>query len=292
MPKQIALVQGSQEWLDFRKQGLGASEYPALRGVGYQDKEDLIRSKIGLPTGQVSEFTQKIFAEGHQIEAEVRERLNSEGYRFNPIVCIDSQDERLFASLDGFDPEKNLILEVKSTASKDILADLEAGKVPQVYRYQIEFQLMVTLASHALLVVVDKTSGKEFRKMLSPFIPNWGDMRFDAQCFFKELESRRNQLDTLEYDSDALRLEEVTKQIKALESQVKILEDEKKFLADSLLKRFGSFKVASKRLSIELAERAGSVDYKSIPELAGVDLEKYRKSPTTYIKVTLAKGNQ
>lgn len=292
MPKQIALVQGSPEWLDFRKKGLGASEYPALRGVGYQDKEDLIRSKIGLPTGQVSEFTQKIFAEGHKIEAEVRDRLNAEGYRFNPIVCVDSQDERLFASLDGFDPEQNLILEVKSTSSKEILADLDSGKVPNLYRLQCEFQLMVTLASCALLVVVDKTSGKEYRKMVAPFFPNWADMRHEAHCFLQEVEQRRKQLDTLEYDSDALRLEEVVKQIKALENQVKILDDEKKFLADSLLKRFASFAVASKRISIEFAERAGSVDYKAIPELAGVDLEKYRKSPTSYIKVTLAKGNQ
>ena len=32
--------------------------------------------------------------------------------------------------------------------------------------------------------------------------------------------------------------------------------------------------------------RKGHVDYSSIPELAGVDLEKYRKSPTEFIKIT------
>jgi hypothetical protein len=36
--------------------------------------------------------------------------------------------------------------------------------------------------------------------------------------------------------------------------------------------------------------RKGSVDYKKVPELAGVDLEQYRKPESAQIKITINEG--
>lgn len=291
--KFVSLEQGSPEWLAFRTEGLGASEFPSVYGTpdAYSDQESLIQAKLGLKIVELSEYSKEIFAQGHEIEGIVRESLNQEGFSFKPAVCVYPKNERLFASLDGLDMDREQILEVKSTSSKKIIEQIEQGMIPAVYYAQIQFQLFVTGLSGATLVVVNKTNNERHRFSVAPDQQLLSSIERIGVAFLTELDKRRTDLTQISSDSDVSRLEEVVAVIKDLEAKLKILEDEKKFLADLVLRRYNAYTVSSPRITVEYCQRQGNVDYKAIPELAGVDLEKYRKKPSEYIKVTIAKGN-
>lgn len=292
--KIVQLVQGTDQWLEYRRNGLGASEYPAVSGVdgAYQTREEVIRSKLGLETKKLSDFTKKAFDTGHRIEQEVRQDLNTkEGFDFVPVVCEYVPIPRMFASLDGYDVSKGIILEVKSTSSKDIIAQIQNGFVPAIYESQIQYQLFVTGMLSAKLVVVNVNTGDRYNFSVSADTSKFAEIEATAQEFFADLDTRKLVMTQIQHDTDAQRLEQVTQVIKDFEEKIKVLEDEKKYLADALLRKYNAYTLSSPRMTIEYCQRQGTVDYKSIPELAGIDLEKYRKKPSSYIKVTLAKGN-
>jgi hypothetical protein len=197
----------------------------------------------------------------------------------------------MFASLDGADLEKRVLLEIKSTASRKILSEVEAGAVPRIYFEQIQYQLFVTGFDRALLVVVNSSNGERYEFAVTPDVDRFPAIVAAAEQFFREVEQRRTTAASLGDDTRAQRLRQVCGLIKVLEDEAKKLEDEKKFLADQLLCAYKATSLSSDFLKIEICERAGSVDYRAIPELAGVDLERYRKAPTKFIKVT-AKGDR
>ena len=292
--KIVQLVQGTDQWLEYRRNGLGASEYPAVSGVdgAYQTREEVIRGKLGLETKKLSDFTKKAFDTGHRIEQEVRQDLNTkEGFDFVPAVCEYVSIPRMFASLDGYDVSKGIILEVKSTSSKDIIAQIQNGFVPAIYESQIQYQLFVTGMLSAKLVVVNVNTNDRYTFNIPADSSKFPEIEITAQEFLADLDTRKLVMTEVQHDTDAQRLEQVTQVIKDFEEKIKVLEDEKKYLADALLRKYNAYTLSSPRMTIEYCERQGTVDYKAIPELAGIDLEKYRKKPSSYIKVTLAKGN-
>ena len=70
-------------------------------------------------------------------------------------------------------------------------------------------------------------------------------------------------------------------QIKALEAAQK--EERKKL--EAFAKASGAAVVRGGGITASRLTRQGNVDYAAIPELAGVDLDAYRKAPTTYWKI-------
>lgn len=291
----VNLIQGSTEWLAYRSRGLGASEWPAVIQTpgAYQTRETVLQGKLGIGKAVASERLSQLFALGHEIESATRAALNESqpDYHFVPIVCESLDHPRMFASLDGADLEKRVLLEIKSTASRKILSEVEAGAVPRIYYEQIQYQLFVTGFDRALLVVVNSSNGSRHEFAVTPDVDRFPAIVAAADQFFSEVEQRRNTAASLSDDTRAQRLRQVCGLLKALEDEAKKLEDEKKFLADQLLCAYKATSLSSDFLQIEICERAGSVDYKAIPELAGVDLERYRKAPTKFIKVT-AKGDR
>jgi len=72
----------------------------------------------------------------------------------------------------------------------------------------------------------------------------------------------------------------VKTQIKDLEFK---LADIEKYLKD-IMKRSGSSKVKGAGLKASEISRVGTVNYATIPQLIGVDLDKFRKPGSKYIK--------
>ena len=291
--KIVNLQQGSDQWLEYRKNGIGASEYPAIIGKSnFSSREDVIEGKLGVNQKKLSDYTKRIFDQGHEIEAHVRTDLNGSGmYNLQPVVCEYLENPRLFASLDGYCEETKTLIEVKSTTRKEVLDEVNSGKIPELYYHQMQYQMFVMGLSVSILIVVNTTTRERKTLRVEADIAKFPEIRKNAEDFLAEVDNRKKILGQVEYDTDAQRLEAVTASIKSLEEKIKSLEDEKKFLADGLLRKYNAFVLSTPRMTVEYCERQGSVDYKAIPELAGIDLEKYRKKPSSYIKVTLAKGN-
>jgi len=294
MFKLLNLVQGSPEWLNYRKSGLGASEAPAMLDLpgAYGTRAELIQEKLGLSQKAITDFQKQIFQEGHEIEAVVRNEMNAREWNFVPLVMEEEPFTGCFTSLDGCDMERRVLLEVKSTTSEKILEQAVNGWVPGIYNTQIQFQLMVSGFDQCELVVVNKNDGVRHLLHVYRNEEQIKTLRAESKRFLADLESARANLPAINEDADAVRLEAVVKAIKHHESEVKKLDDEKKFLASKLLEKYKATTIQNERIKIEYAERAGSVDYSAIPELQKINLELYRKPVSSYLKVTLAKGNK
>ena len=73
---------------------------------------------------------------------------------------------------------------------------------------------------------------------------------------------------------------DVSKKWLELHRQMKALESEEKSLREALIQMAGVENVTGGGVRITRSMRKGSIQYRQIPELQNVDLEKYRKEPT------------
>ena len=85
-------------------------------------------------------------------------------------------------------------------------------------------------------------------------------------------------------------LKQVAQKISA---QLAEIEDQVKVLGEQILATHKASRIENEAISISRVEREGSVDYKKIPELSGVDLNAYRKRGSSYLKITIkGAGNE
>lgn len=135
------LTQGSQEWLDFRKKGIGASDAPIVMGMSpWRSVVDLYKEKLGLIEPQpITSSMQR----GMDLEPKAR-RLFEEmtGILVVPDIKISEKYSWLYASLDGISIDEKVIVEIKCTSKKNHeLA--KNGKIPSYYMPQIQHQIYV-----------------------------------------------------------------------------------------------------------------------------------------------------
>src|ERR1700733_11913673 len=99
--KQIQIIQGSPEWHNWRRKGIGASDVAALFGKSpYKTKRDLWFEKAGLGEPDDEDRTY-IFRKGHEAEAELRELFSKHTKIEISPACFE-KDDIFLASLDGY----------------------------------------------------------------------------------------------------------------------------------------------------------------------------------------------
>ena len=139
MPR-VELEQGTEEWLNWRKDKLTASNVAKI----------LEASPYGTPFSLWEEMTgrksaQKInsaMLRGHTLEPLIREYwTNQVKIGFIPACYTHPEFKYIASSLDGISLEEDVILEIK-TCNKDVFALAKDGIIVEHYRIQIQVQLM------------------------------------------------------------------------------------------------------------------------------------------------------
>jgi putative phage-type endonuclease len=290
------LIQGSQEWLDFRKNKIGSSIIPAICGVSpYQSRNQLLKEFVTGEVKAVNDFTQKIFADGHAYEEIIRDKINQDAfdnfkpYFFKPAVVQAEHDPEFFASLDGLCESTRWVLEVKSTSSEKIIEEIKSGICPDHYAAQVMWQLFITEYDTALLAVIDKRDEALYTLEVKRDDDLIENILIEVASFQTEVESSK-RLATIE--SDDLELKYIAESKKVVSEYQKLIdaEEEKiKTMSEGLLQKYAANCIIGHNVKIEFSERKGNVDYSAIPELKGVDTEPYRKAPSRFIKITVQK---
>lgn len=160
----VNLEQGSQEWLDYRRNKFNASETPILFGRGFSSVEQLANEKLGLRKNYLSFLDSKrnltereakillAVKKGQVTEESIRNLINKKySMNFVPVVLMDDTDNRFSASLDGYDKKYNAVLEIK-TSLNTYNEILKKKRVSDAYIYQCYHQLMVSGAKQLLFV--------------------------------------------------------------------------------------------------------------------------------------------
>lgn len=283
--KFIDLAQGSQEWLHFRRMGIGASDAPSIMGVGFKTPYQLFMDKMTGSEAVVNSAMQR----GKDLEQPARELfIKMTGIEIDPAVVVHDEHEWQFASLDGIDKDKSILVEIKCPGHRDHQSAVE-GMIPGKYYPQLQHQFAVTGLDRGYYFSFDGKNGVivEIRR----------DDHYIKELIHKEKQFYQCMLDLeppslIEKDLITFEDEEwnsIAQLYIETKSQIESLEEKERLLRERLISIAGERNVQGCGIKLFRMMRKGAVDYTKIPELKDVSLDKYRKKPTDFWKISLTK---
>ena len=140
--------QNIQEWLDWRKGRIGASDVPIItEDSKFSTPYVLWQRKLGLIQDQPVNIAMQ---RGKDLEESVRQKVNSAtGMQFAPKVVVREDIPWLHASLDGYDKQSGKILEVKVASNEDHEM-VKSGIIPKGYYGQVQAALFTSDATECI----------------------------------------------------------------------------------------------------------------------------------------------
>jgi putative phage-type endonuclease len=284
--KKLELEQGTPEWLSARYDFVTASQTPILFDLSpYETRLGLFEEKVMRQEMRNLEGKEVLFARGHNAELKAREWLKAQGIDYVPAVFVNLEHPDLLASLDGIHGER--ILECKFVGEETLEA-IRKGTVSPHHLCQVQTQLLVSEAkvcdyfatapngeSHLLEITPDSNYQSEISIAASVFMngvrngepPEPGEKDF----FMPERDERFEILSAMD-----AHLKETEEKFEALKEELK-----KDYEAHRRV-RYG-------QVTIVKSVKKGAIDYKKVPVLKGLDLEKYRKPSTEVVTVKVGK---
>ncbi|WP_127471927.1 YqaJ viral recombinase family protein [Thiomicrorhabdus aquaedulcis] len=326
----VNLVQGSLEWLEFRKNHYPASEAPSMMGESKFEPlkpEDLALIRLGLKAVVVSDYQQTIFDNGHETEECARplvamlinEPLANTTCRMN----VPSLSMMLSASLDGITFDGDTLFEHKQW-NESLAEDVRNKSLTPAYTWQLEQQLLVSGAKKVIFVTSDAfklpaEDLEQFRDSLVTFSEEQIDeagVRFHyaanhfeymeytpqpgkAQELIKGWENFEQTVAEVLVDNDvwASLADEylaAKKELDVLMAQKDAIESRmepfKKALINSA-KSAGSIKMIGSGVEVSRMTRKGGLDEKSLLQfMSAEELDSCRKAESSSWQVKAAKN--
>ncbi len=142
----VNLQQGTSEWLDWRSNGIGASDAPAIMGENpWKTSAHLLAEKLGT----AEKFGgNAAMARGTALEPEARSRYEAiSRVRVLPACLQSNNHEWQRASVDGLAADGNVVVEIKCGESV-YKKTASSRQVPRYYVGQLQHILAVTELSH------------------------------------------------------------------------------------------------------------------------------------------------
>lgn len=286
-PKFVELDQQSSEWLAWRSRGIGGSDAPVIMGVSpWMTRYQLWERKTGRTESGAANAAMR---RGIELEADARMAYeNATGEVMEPHCLTSGLFEWMRASLDGINLSGSLILEIKCPG-KDDHAEAVAGRVPEKYMPQLQHNLAVSGAKvchywsfdgDAGVLVTVSRDDLYITALVEAERAFWSLVETDTAPPLNEQDVIERR-DEAWLNASALWLAAS----RALESA----REHEDAARTSLLALADSKSCIGAGVRVTHYYKSGNVDYKAIPELRGVDLEKYRKKGRFEDKVTAVK---
>ena len=283
----LKLVQGSPEWHEYRQSMRNASESAAVLGISpWITPYQLWTIKTGRSTQAVTPPMQH----GTKMEPEARAAYETHtGNLMQPLVL---QDGHYSASLDGINLKGDLIVEIKCPfrgKSAPLWKEANEGRVPGHYAAQVQHQLMVAGASTAHFWVYAEGEGmlitlKRDEELMSLIREAWDDFAqyLDTDTPPPLVDADWAQRTDEAWSSAALAYLEAKAKADAADV---VLEAARKALVGLLYHP----RESGEGVNVVKLWKAGNVDYKAIPQLKGVNLDRYRGKGREEVRVTVVK---
>lgn len=283
----IDLKQNTPEWLEFRRNRIGASDVPAIMGVSpFDTPYSLWSRKLGLIPEKIKTSAMQ---RGSDLESQALRCFNNEmGLSLYPQVVQFNCYEWAIASLDGYDG-KSTAVEIKCPRKED--HDLAMnGKIPEKYYPQLQHQMLVAglsgiwyfsfnLGSHTSVYVEEDPQYQ--KNMLEKEIEFYKCMREFTPPTMTEKDY------THRHDPQFLQL---CAQYEVTKRELKVWQEQEKILRDSIIREAGGCNSIAGSLKLTKSVRKGHVNFSNIPELREVDLDMYREDPVVSWRITIG-GN-
>jgi putative phage-type endonuclease len=278
------LIQGTAEWLENRKKFIGASDAPIIMGVSpWKTEYQLFEEKLGFGK-EIDLSKNPQIVKGMSLEPLVLEAFNNEySVKLSPQVVFHKEIKFMMASLDGLSEKKDMAIEIKCPG-RDAHQQALNGEIPEYYYPQLQHQLACldiesiyyrSFNGGSTATVIVKRDDKYIKKMIEKEKKFW-------DCVLTFTPPELSNKDYVQKTSEEWI--ENSDRLKEIEHHMKLLEKEKAYIRDILIKECDGQSSTGNGVSISKGIYPGRIDYKKIPELIDVDLEKYRgESKETWV---------
>jgi len=275
----VDLEQGTQTWLDWRRKRAMASETAAVMGISpFQSPEQIRAAKRGTD----NTYTTAAMQRGHDQEPIARQAYEEATGELYQPACFEW--EGFGASVDGISMDGEQLLEIKSPVKgreSDRWKTVASGDIDRHDYMQVQHQLMVTGARECFFLVWSgepESDQPYIGYMVEPDAEAWDEIKQAWAEFWPTVEARDDE----EWREAAEAYREAKK---AADEAAQKLSEAKQRLIDCAA---GSYSYGC-GVRVKEISRNGSVDWKRVQkeQLAGVDLEQYRKPGTKFFQVDL-----
>lgn len=279
-----AVVQNTPEWLEYRKNKIGASDAPIIMKVSpWKTPYELWEEKIGLKTSDEQNFAQK---RGNSLEEKARTCFEEKtGIIMFPSVIVHPDHPWMMASLDGMDIEQHHIVEIKCPNAEDHKL-AKRGEIPEKYYPQLQHQLEVSGIDMAYYFSFDGEDGvivevgrntKYIREMVDE------EEKF-YKCMKDAMPPQLMQRD-FQFKDDEM-WTHTAQEWKKVYNELISLEKKEKELKESLIGLCRGKNSLGGGVRISKIVRKGNIKYGEIPELKGKNLEQYRGPMSEYWRIS------
>jgi len=273
-------------WLEMRKNKIGASDAPIIMQVSpWKTPYQLWEEKLGLRTeAEMTEWMQR----GKDLETKALTLFEeTTGLVMLPQMFIQHPDYQwMVATVDGIDISHTNIVEIKCPGKQDHSTAL-CGMIPSKYIPQLQHQMEVTGVEKAYYFSFDGEDGvvleidrddKYIQSMLEK------EIQF-LECLQKLKPPSLTDKDYVAREDDLWLA--LSKQWIECKKKMHELEENEELLRDQLLELSANKNTQGGGIKISRTVRVGSVDYGSIPQLKGIDMEPFRKPPVESWRITV-----
>ena len=267
-----AQIQGSKEWHELRRTKIGGSDAPCLMEVGFHTPLQLFEVKMGLRVVEDNKW----MARGREMEPQAREAYEREtGEIMFPTVEFSAEKEFMMASMDGINLERSMAVEIKCSGRAKHEEAL-SGKIPACYFPQLQHQLFVCGLDRMHYYSYDGVRGVILEVARDDFYIS--DMIEKEEAFYKNHMLTGIPPEEVEKYIERTDKEWLERAKKAREYAHLVTYYEKLYEAErqALIELSGNVSCKGEGILLHKTMRKGTVQYKNIPEIKGVDLEKYR----------------
>jgi putative phage-type endonuclease len=261
---------GSPEWHAFRSKHITATDIPVIMGVSpYKTPAQLFEEKVyGINVTQLSD---NLIAKARAIETEL---LNKYEKDYSVVLRRDvlaTDDEGTFsATFDGLDG--NFPIECKYV-SKDKFDAISQGEMLPEHMWQMAAQVFVANTDSGFYLFSD---GLRYGGRHIVVDPSMIEKLLEAGIAFREMINSGTPPEPTDRDwvnaedSELAVLKELVIERKSIEDRI----DE---LKETLSERYKeASRIRGRGVTLTRQVAKGNINYKAVPELEGVDLERYR----------------
>ena len=270
------MQQNTPEWLEMRKKHIGASDCPIIMGVSpWKTPIQLWEEKLGLRDPPTMNFAMQ---RGHDIEPVALKAYNDfTGQNCAPEVVFHKERKYMMASMDGVDFNLDHAVEIKCPGEKDHNLAGE-GKIPEKYYPQLQHQLavigldMIDYFSykdgsfHLVQVSRDEKYIKKIYKAEEIFWNHLKNFTSPDLC-------DRDYIERKDYEWETV----AESWVKA-NKELKFYKNLEQNARNSLIDISKGKSSIGHGVKLQKIVRKGSVDYSTIPQLVGLNLDDFRKA--------------
>lgn len=290
------MQQNTSEWEAWRQTGIGSSDAPVIMGVSrFKTAYGLWEERTGKKKPDGRSYAKD---KGHRLEPLIRSRLEAcLEIEMPPALHTHSLYPFILASLDGSRPDLKIGAEFKWVGKALFEFVTKTNQVPEEYLPQVQHQLLATGYDKIYFCIYYVPPGANERDGLFRYLEVTADVPWlkkylpKAKKFWEMVQSKKPpELSTKDYKNVrnkelsrmAVEYKKLYKESQDCESKLTELKEKITECAGRIhdRTRFGGIKV--KKIN-----RSGNVDYSKVPELSGVDLEKYRKPSTSHFQIDI-----